>query len=280
LILLGYRDRNVHELLCHEVACRAGYYERFGVEVEAVPGSDYPDAPLSVGLGGSLVEALRGQRRWRAALVHTLHPLFWMWARKADATAIGPTVLAGHPEGSIVWAFTKNLLTARGVAPDELTVLRFPVGIAGDHQRLEALTSGEVDAAVLGATYAPSALARLELTQSLFFGETLRFPTVGLAVDLDRTEVAHPAVQAVVAAQRAALLNITRGDPVALESVASLLHESSQEDALRLLHDYLSPQYGPGYQDIQAVGADALEWLTAELGPDAHAAAGFYEEAR
>jgi hypothetical protein len=280
LVLLGYRDRNVHELLCHEVAKRAGYYDRVGVEVEAVPGSDYPEAALSAGLGGSLVEALRGQRRWKAALVHTLRPLFWIWARKADAAITGSTTLAGHPEGSIVWAFTRKLLSARGVGDAELSVLRFPVGSAGDRQRLQALTSGAVDAAVLGATFAPNAISRLGLTQSLFFGEALRFPTAGVAVDMDRTNIDHPSVRAVVAAQRAAIQNVKYGDPVALDAVASLLHESSRKDALRLLRDYISPQYGPEYQDIQVAGADALGWLTEELRQHEQAATDFYEEVR
>ena len=221
MILLGYRDRNVHELVCHEVAARAGYYERAGVEVQAVPGSDYPEAALSAGLGGSLVEALHGQRRWKAALVHTVHPLFWLWTGKADAAANGPRALAGHPEGSIVWSFTTRLLRARTLCDPELPVLRFPVGTAGDHQRLEALTSGAVDAAVLGATFAPSALSRVGLTQSLFFGDALRFPTAGVAVDLDRTTLDDPSVQAVVEAQRAAIRDVKNGDPVAVDAVAS-----------------------------------------------------------
>ena len=161
MILLGYRDRNVHELVCHEVARRAGYYERMGVEVEAVPGADHPDAAFSAGLGGSLVEALRGQRRWKAALAHTLHPLFWIWTRKTHGEISSSTILAGHPEGSIVSAFTRKSLSARDVGDAELSVLRFPVGSVGDHQRLEALASGAVDAAVLVTTFAPSALTRL-----------------------------------------------------------------------------------------------------------------------
>jgi hypothetical protein len=281
LILLGYRDRNVHELVCHEVAERAGCYDRLGVKVKAVLGSDHPEAALSAGLGGSLVETLRGQRRWRAALVHTLHPMFWMWVREADpATATGPTALAGHPEGSIVWAFTQKVLADRGVADDELSVLRFPVGIAGDHQRLEALTSGAVDAAVLGSTFAPGALVRRGLAPWSYFGEALRFPTAGVAVDVDRTDVDERSVQAVVAAQRASMRRIKQGEPVALDAVASLLHESTREDALHLLRDYISPQYGPGHQEVQAVGAAARVWLTAQLGVGTESAADFFEGVR
>ena len=280
MILLGYRDHNVHELVCHEIAKRAGYYDRLGIEVEAVPGSDHPEAPLSAGLGGSLVEALRGQRRWKVALVHTLHPLFWMWTRKAGTGSTGPTVLAGYPEGSIVGAFTQKALKAHWSAEEPPSVLHFPAGSTGDRRRLEALTSGVADAAVLGSAFAPTALSRLGLTDSLFFGVALKFPTAGVAVDVARTSVDHPSVQKIVAAQTAAIAKVRSRDPAALEAVASLLHDSSRADAQRLLADYLSPQYGPDPRDVHAVGADALEWLAGALNTSGHAAADFYEAVR
>jgi hypothetical protein len=280
VILLGYRDHNVHELVCHEVADRAGLYDRAGVRVVAVPAVDHPEAALSAGLGGSLVEAVRGQRRWRAALVHTVHPLFWMWARERDTPVTSSSVVAGHPEGSIVWAFTQRLLADRGLAADELSVLRHPVGVEGDHRRLEALTSGAADVAVLGATFAPAALARRGLAELLFFGETLRFPTTGVAVDLDRAEVGGSSVRGVVAAQRAAILKIRSRDPVALDAVASLVHDSSREDAQHLLTEHLSLQYGAGRRTVHDAGADALMWLNGLLRPDTPSGADFYEEVR
>ncbi|MFD9668920.1 hypothetical protein ACFWAY_46415 [Rhodococcus sp. NPDC059968] len=280
MILLGYRDHNVHELVCHEIANRAGYYDRLGIEVKAVPGSDHPEAALSAGLGGSLVEAIRGQRRWKVALVHTLHPLFWIWTRKAGTRSAGPTALASHPEGSIVCAFTQKVLSARWAADEVPSVLHFPAGSTGDHQRLEALRSGAADAAVLGSAFAPSALSRFGLTDSLFFGDALRFPTAGVAVDCERTSLDHPSVGKIVAAQTAAIAKVRSRDPVALDAVASLLHDSSRTDAQRLLADYLSPQYGPDPRDVRAVGADALEWLAGALQTGAHTATDFYEAVR
>jgi hypothetical protein len=276
LILLGYRDHNVHELLCHEVARRAGYYDQFGVEVRAVPASEHPEASLSAGLGGSLVESMRGQRRWRAVLVHTVHPLFWIWQREAHPALTGPTVLAGHPEGSIVLAFTERLLKDHGSGGTAPSVLHFPPGDDGDIDRLEALKSGAADAAVLGSNFAPSTLSRLGLTESLFFGDALRFPTAGVAVDLDMTSVDDPAAQAVVAAQQAALLKVRSKDPLAVEAVASFLHWSDEGDALRFLEDYLAPQYGPDLTDVQAAGAEALAWQTEELHLVEAGAADFY----
>ncbi|MFC9551563.1 hypothetical protein ACFTWF_12000 [Rhodococcus sp. NPDC056960] len=279
MILLGYRDHNVHELVCHEIAKQARYYDRLGIEVEAVPGSEHPEAELSAGLGGSLVEALRGQRRWKVALVHTIHPLFWIWERKGGTQPAGPTVLAAHPEGSIVWAFTQRLLTRR--AGDEApSVLHFPAGIAGDRQRLQALRSGSADAAVLGSAFAPGALQRLGLTESLFFGAALRFPTAGIAVDLERTSLDDPSVRKVVAAQTAAIADVRNRAPVALDAVASLLHDSSRTDAQRMLSDYLSPRYGPDPRDVRAAGADAFEWLTGVLHTGGRTTPDFYEAVR
>ncbi|WP_019929623.1 hypothetical protein [Nocardia sp. BMG111209] len=280
MILLGYRDHNVHELLCHEIADRAGYYDRLGVEVRAVPGADHPDAALSAGLGGSLIETLRGQRRWKVALVHTLHPLFWIWTRRSDFRSAGPTVLAGFPAGSIVDALTRKMLENHWAAAESPETLRYPGGSLGDRRRLEALTSGAADAAVIGSAFAPSAVVRLGLTDSLFFGATLRFPTAGLAVDSARMSLDDPAVRKIVAAQTAALTAIGERDPVALDAVTSLLHDAGRPDAHHFLADYLSPQYGPTPEDVRTAGADALDWLAAALGTGTDAATDFYEAIR
>jgi hypothetical protein len=280
MILLGYRDRNVHELVCHEVAVRAGLYSRFGVEVEAVPTAEHPEAPLSAGLGGSLVETLRGQREWRGALVHTLHPLFWLWGRSDGLPLSDVRRVAGHPDGSIVWAFTEALLGARDVRMVTLETDRFPVGIKGDRQRLEALTSGTVDAAVIGTAYAPSALSRSGLTPLLHFGDGMRFPTTGVAVDVDLIAPDDPTVVAVVAAQREALGLIRSQATVAIDAVAALLPDGSRDDAELLLRDYLAARYGPERHDIDVVGADAVAWLSQMLTADSRPAQNFFEEIR
>ncbi|MFC0452135.1 hypothetical protein [Rhodococcus jostii] len=279
MILLGYRDHNVHELLCHEIAARAGYYDRLGIDVKAVAGPDHPEAALSAGLGGSLIETLRGQRRWKVALVHTLHPLFWVWTKMRKQSA-GPTVLAGHPEGSIVCALTQRVINTHWTRDEGPTLLHFPAGSAGDHQRLEALRSGAADAAVLGSTFAPTALSRHGLTDSLFFGTALKFPTAGIAVDVERISLDHPSIQKIVAAHTAAITHIKSRDPVALDAVASLLHDSTRTDAQLLLTNYLSPQYGPDPHDVHTTGADALEWLTGALRTGGHTSTDFYEAVR
>jgi hypothetical protein len=260
------------------VAARAGCYRDRGVEVEAVPEAEHPEAFLSAGLGGSLVETVRGVRRWQAALVHTVDPLFWIWSRDAAPALAEVSRLAGHRDGSIVWAFTEQVLGDLGVRTAGVARLSFPVGVNGDHQRLEALRSGAVEAAVIGSAFAPSALARLGLSQRLFFGDSITFPTAGIAVDVGRTDVDDPEVQAVVAAQIDALALIAEEDPVAVDAVAALLPGSTRQDAELLLRDYLSRQYGPDPQAVQDVGADALAWLCQVLSISPGPAANFYEE--
>lgn len=277
MILLGYRDKNVHELVCHEVAVRTGAYARFGVEVEAVAAADNPDAPLSAGLGGSLVETLRGQRSWRAPLVHTVRPLFWCWGRRNGPALSEAQRVAAHPDKSIVWAFTEKVLGDRDVRTELLEVQRFSLGAQGDRERLDALTSGAADVAVVGTTSDPGALARQGLVQLAFFGDELRFPTAGIAVDTELIAVDSPSVLAVVNAHREALHLIRAQEGVAIDAVAALLPDATREDAWLLLRDYLAPGYGPSLREVETVGADAIMWLSQVLTADPGPARDFYE---
>ncbi|GAB7004904.1 hypothetical protein JCM18899A_23770 [Nocardioides sp. AN3] len=275
MILLGYRDRNVHELICHQVAERAGYYERLGVEVKAVAGADHPEAPLSAGLGGSLIESLKGSRHWRAALVHTVHPMFWLWRR--DSCPMTPPVVAAHPEESIVWAFTLRMLADQGVPSEGQTVLRFPVGLEGDRRRLQALTSGVAGIAALGSSFAPRALLRQGLRPVAYFGDQIRFPTAGIAVDVE-SDVDPQELDAVVAAQRSALALIRQADSVAADAMVDLMLDGSRADATHLLRGIVAAQYGPDAAVAHRVGEQARAWLAAHLGVDPSAASDFFAE--
>lgn len=265
-MLLGYRDRNVHELVCHEVAHRSGEYERSGVDVQIVEGRTDPDAPLSAGLGGSLVETLHGRRRWRAVLVHTVHPLFWLWTLAPGTERPLTGRLAAHPEDSIVWLLSRRAIRAGGTDPDRIDVVRLPVGSAGDRDRFRMLERGEVEAAVLGTSHAPAALKRLGFTQHCFFGDVVQFPTAGIAVDTEKIDPEDPMVGRAVAAQRAAIGRIRRGEPVVVDTVMDLLATNDRQDAHEFVRDYLSQGYGVDSSTARMVGAAGAEWLKGELG--------------
>ncbi len=100
------------------------------------------------------------------------------------------------------------------------------MGIPGDHERLKALMSGSVDAAVLGTSFAPTALARLGLTQLLFFGDAMMFPTAGLGIDAAMIDPDGWEVRAVIDAQREGLELIKAQATVAVNAVAALLPEA------------------------------------------------------
>jgi ABC-type nitrate/sulfonate/bicarbonate transport system substrate-binding protein len=277
---LGYRDRNVHELICHEVAVRSGSYQRRGVDVLAVPASEHPDAPLSAGLGGSLIETLKNQRSWRCALVHTVRPLFWVWGLLDGAAFVDVQTVAGHPDGSIVRALTEELFEDHGLPFPRLDAHRIPVGEQGDHDRLDLLISGAVDVAVLGTAFAPSMLVRRGLTQHAFFGDATRFPTAGIAVDTDLIAPDDPLVTAVVGAQREALELIKAQSPEAVDAIVALIPGASRDDAVQMLRDVVAPHYGPSRNEIETVADNALAWLSQLLTLDPRSAQHFYEETR
>jgi|1186.fasta_scaffold124876_2 hypothetical protein len=265
-MLLGYRDRNVHELVCHEVAERTGEYRRRGVRVEVVDGRATPEAPLSAGLGGSLMESLRGRRSWRAALVQTVRPLFWLWARTPDPPdAVGRSVLAAHPEDSIVWLLTRRLTCLAGGGTDRLEVVHFPAGATGDDERLGALTRGEVDFAVVGASCAPDSIRRRGLHPYAFFGDCMQFPTAGIAVDTAKLAVQHPEVQAIAAAQRAAMERIQRAEPVVIDAVMDLLGTRNRQDAQNLVTEFLVEGYATTSEDVRELAPHAVRWLSSEI---------------
>jgi hypothetical protein len=260
-MLLGYRDRNVHELLCHEVASRTGEYESREIVVDVVDGRARPDVALSAGLGGSLLEAVSGRRRWQAVSVQTVRPLFWLWTRCDGDSQTPPRRMAGHPEDSIVWKLTLRVARVSRADPDGLDIIRFPVGSPGDRDRLRALLRGDVDAAVLGSSHAPAAIRRLGLTPKVFFGDVVRFPTAGIAVDTDQLAPDDRRVRTLIAAQHAAIDRVRRREPVVVDAVMALLGTTNRADAEHFVSDYLAPAYGVDASEARAAGSAAVEWL-------------------
>jgi hypothetical protein len=252
-IELGYRDRNVHELVVHELAERLGEYDRRGIEVVAVADQA---APLSAGLGGSAVERLLDRRRWIVRQVHTVRPLFWLWGSRG-------TRIATHPEGSIPWRFTGRILERVGMLATER--VPFPAGPAADLARLDALLEGTVDAAVVGSSVAPSLARRLGLSELAYFGDILAVPTVGIAVDAALIDPHDAAVEAVVEAQASALEALRARDARAVDVVLTLLPRGTRDDAVAYLDEYLAVGYDVTPGNAAEAAADFVDWLAREL---------------
>lgn len=256
-IEFGYRDRNVHELVCHELAERMGEYRRRGIEVVAVAD---PAAPLSAALGGSVMERLLGRREWVVRQVYTVHPLFWIWGRGAERPN---GRIAMHPEGSIPWRFTQRVL---GPGFDGLEPVPFSSGPDADIARLDALVAGDVELAVTGSSVAPSIAQGFGLTEVAFFGDALTIPTTGVAVDAALIDPRHPSITAIVDAHAAALRALRARDPRAAEAVLALLPRGTAADAEAYVERYLAPGYGPSAAEARRAGAEFVTWLEPELG--------------
>lgn len=267
MLALAYRDRNVHELVCHTIAEQTGEYERRGVEVATVDIGTTPEAPLCAGLGGCALEAVTRQRRWVVRYVHTVTPLFWIWAGAgATARSLQGRRIATHPEGSIPWRLAARVLCTIGLSLDSVAPVPFPAGPDADLTRLDAVVRGDVHAAIVGSSVPPSMAEGCGLTQIAFFGDVLTIPTTGVAVDASLLDPAHPAVEGVVEAQRAALQSLRRRDDAAITAVLSLLPRATHADAASFVNSHLSRGYGVETQQASEAGAHFVRWLAGEVG--------------
>lgn len=266
-IALGCRDRNVHELVCHETALRLGEYERRGIEVEIIDETRERQTAVTVALGGSSVERLQGQRTWTIRLAHTVRPLFWLRAgRPLEAAALRGHRIATHPVGSLPWRLTTRVLTLLGAAIDDVEPVPFPSGAEGDLARLEAILSGAVAAGVVGSAVAPAAAERLGACEVASFGDVLRLPTVGIAADADRTTPDDPSLAALIDAHRAGASALRGRQPGTVEAVHALLREGDRTDAADFRDRYLAPHYGVSTDEARRAGADYVAWMATELG--------------
>ncbi|MFE2699357.1 substrate-binding domain-containing protein [Streptomyces mirabilis] len=163
------------------------------------------------------------------------------------------------------------MLRRAGLDPDRdiHTVVRPPGDYGMDLRRLH---DGSIDAALVGSTMAPEAIAAEHGWQVLaWVGDHFQIPTVGVAVDPTCIHPDDPAVQAVVRAHRRAL-RVIHGEPdTTVRHMQTFLGRHTADEA---------PYFTTGGQADPAVGAGAITAVAAELGvPATVTAADFYRTA-
>ncbi len=185
-IKLGFKAFDPHELLCHFVASKAGLYLRENLNVELIDITFMDDLALPKDLfqascGAALSSALKGSTQ-RILFVATDMPMFWIYSRKeitslADLTnsslATFPVIAPPHHLANII-------LQKSGVnSAQQMTLLPARDDVA----RFGLLKSGSVDAAVISSSIAPPVIEESGFNNLCFFGNEIRIPTTGLAVD-------------------------------------------------------------------------------------------------
>ena len=139
--------------------------------------------------------------------------------------------------------FTRIVLRQAGldVDRDVQTIVRWPGDYAMDLRRLR---EGTIDAAMVGDTMAPEALAAEYGWEVLaFVGDHFQIPTVGVAVDPTYIDPDGPAVQAVVRAHRRALQVIQKDPDTTVRYMQTFLGRHTEDEVRAHYEKFIAPYF-------------------------------------
>jgi ABC-type nitrate/sulfonate/bicarbonate transport system substrate-binding protein len=246
---LAYVGRGLHEELAAHIADQEGFYEDEGVRVALHDGVAWDEERLrrgaTIGLGRALLSRLTGGVPWVGLTVNTHRPLFWFLARPA-VTSLADLAgwrLAVRPPHTAPGCFARIVLRGAGLDPDldVHTINRAPGDYGLD---LRHLRDGSIDAAYVGSTMAPEAVAAEHGWRVLaWVGDHFQIPTVGVAVDPTHISPDDPAVQAVVRAHRRAL-GVIHNDPDAtVGHLRTFLGRHTDDEIRHHYESFIAPYY-------------------------------------
>lgn len=283
---LAYVGRGLHEELTAYIADQQGYYADEGVHVALHDGCSWDEERLrhcaTIGLGRALLSRLTGGTPWVTLSVNTHRPLFWFLARPglSSLADLAGRRLAVHAPHTAPGCFARIVLRQAGLDPDRdvRAVVRSPGDYGLDLRRLH---DGSIDAAYVGSTMAPEAVAAEHGWQVLAWaGDHFQIPTVGVAVDPTSIHPHDPAVQAVVRAHRHALQVIHNEPDTTVRHMQTFLGRHTADETRAHYETFIAPHFTADGQADLAVGTAAIATIAAELGvPATVTAADFYHTA-
>ncbi|WP_405161020.1 ABC transporter substrate-binding protein [Nocardia sp. NBC_01499] len=284
---LAYVGRGLHEELVAYIADQQGYYADENVHVSLRDGCAWDEDRLrrgaTIGLGRALVSRLADGVPWVGLTVNTHRPLFWFLARSGltSLADLAGQRLAVHATHTAPGCFARIVLRRAGLDPDRdiNTLVRSP----GDYgMDLRWLHDNKIDAALVGSTMAPEAIAAEHGWQVLaWVGDHFHIPTVGVAVDPTYLHPDDPTVQAVVRAHRRAL-QVVRTDPdTTVRYLQTFLGRHTADEIRTHYTMFIAPYFTDNGQADLAVADTAITAVAAELGvPATITAAEFYRTTR
>ncbi|MFJ8025507.1 ABC transporter substrate-binding protein [Streptomyces sp. NPDC096311] len=283
---LAYVGRGLHEELVAYIADQEGFYAAEDVHVALRDGTGWDmerkrRSPV-IGVGGTLLHRLTTGTPWVALHVNTHSPLFWFLGRDGltSLADLAGKRLAVHSPKTPPGCFARIALRQAGLDPDrDLETIVRPPGDYGMYLRW--LHEGKIDAAYVGSTMAPEAIAAEYGYQVLaWVGDHFRIPTVGVVVDPTYIDPQGPAIQGVVRAQRRALQVIHDDPDTTVRYIQSFFGRHSKDEAQAHYETFIAPYYTTDGRADLSVGASAITAVAAELGvPATVTAAEFYRTA-
>lgn len=185
-IQLGFKAFDAHELLCHFIASRAGLYKRENLNVELIDITFIPESELRLDVfqascGAALSSALRGIPQ-KIIFVATDKPMFWIYSRSEimSLDKLSNSKIATFPAIAPPHHLANIILSKSGIDIEKELML---LPARDDLARFGLLKSSNVDAAVISSAIAPAKIERAGFNKLCFFGDEIRIPTTGLAID-------------------------------------------------------------------------------------------------
>jgi ABC-type nitrate/sulfonate/bicarbonate transport system substrate-binding protein len=185
-IQLGFKAFDPHELLCHFIACEAGLYKHEKLSIELIDITFVADTELPITIfqascGAALASALKGIPQ-RIIFVATDKPMFWIYSSNNfdSLQELTNAKIATFPLNAPPHHLANIILNKSGLNVEEEIKL---LPARDDMARFGLLKSGNVDAAVISSAIAPAKIEQSGLNKLCFFGDEIRIPTTGLAID-------------------------------------------------------------------------------------------------
>lgn len=237
----GIKAFDVHELLCHFLAKRRGFYADEGLDVRVVDVTFLPDERLparsyfQVACGAAYL-GRRDGHPFKVMLAATSRPMFWLFARpgiERIEDLAGKRVASYPPVAPPHW-FSRIALRNHGLDPDADLSLW---SCRDDIIRLGLLREGDVDAAVISSATSPVTVAEYGLRRLALLGDEVPFVTTGVATTEEIVRAQPDVVAALVRAFRRSLDTIHSEPEHAVAVVADVLGVSDEvaEETFALL---------------------------------------------
>ncbi|WP_062992915.1 ABC transporter substrate-binding protein [Nocardia anaemiae] len=280
---LAFVGRGLHEELAAYIADQEDFYADENVHVALRDGCAWGEQRLhrgaTIGLGRALLSRLTDGTSWVALTVNTQRPLFWFLARP-DVSSLADLAgrrLAVHEPHTAPGCFARIVLRGAGLDPDHDVhcVVRPPGDYGMDLRRLR---DGEIDAAFVGSTMAPEAIAaECGWRIVAWVGDHFQIPTVGVAADPTHVQPDGPAIQAVVRAHRRALQVIHNDPDTTVRYLRTFLGRHTEAEVRAHYETFIAPYFTTDGRADLTVADNAITAVAAELGVHAtFTAAEFY----
>jgi ABC-type nitrate/sulfonate/bicarbonate transport system substrate-binding protein len=225
----GIKAYDVHELYCHFLAERLGYYADESLQVRVIDITFTPDErlPQSRYFQVACGAAYLGRREgfpFKVVLAAATRPMFWLHARpglESIESLRGMRVATYPPVAPPHW-FHRVLLRKHGLDPDR-DLEFWPC--RDDVIRLGLLRGGDIDAALLSSATSPVAVQRLGFGTLALSGDEVPFVTTGIATFESIIRDEPDVVEAIVRSHRRALTAIHEQPDTAIAVLADILLE-------------------------------------------------------